>query len=146
MGFCAQFKALLKKNWILWYRNLCGSLCEILLPVILVFIIVVVRNLVNDETVPEQSYLDKGGSAYYLDEALKLKFNSSAPSNSDALGLKAGNPFIGCLYYGRPIIGFVGTHRLYDKLKADLFSSSAGNTRLHYPRSLFRELHVLLPV
>ena len=138
MAFGAQFKALLKKNFILWYRNMCGSVCEILLPVILIFIIVIVRKLVPTESIAAQSYVSRAGLAYYMEDTLKFGHNYSLDANPYKMGLYPGTPFLSCLYFKRPYIVFVGQHALYDRLKADLFSSSGCNSPYLFLSSLLR--------
>lgn len=54
----SHLKALLKKNWILFKRNYIGSLCEILIPVIMVFFLLYIRVLVDVDNVSEKSYID----------------------------------------------------------------------------------------
>lgn len=45
MGANARhYKALMKKNFINWKRTPCGSLCEILCPVLLMLILVLARS------------------------------------------------------------------------------------------------------
>ena len=46
MGFCSHTKALLKKEWLLWKRNLVRSVIEILIPWALMVIIVILRDVV----------------------------------------------------------------------------------------------------
>ena len=43
MGSFRHFKALLRKNTIVWKRNICCSLCELMCPVFLMLIIVFIR-------------------------------------------------------------------------------------------------------
>ncbi len=132
MGFCVQFTALLKKNVILWHRNLCGSLCELIFPVALMFIIVAVRKVVQNENFAEQSYVSRPGLAYHMDETLKVGHNYSNDANPLKLGLNPGSPFVACMHYKRPVIAFVGTHPIYDKIRTHLFSSTGGK---HWQRS-----------
>lgn len=54
----SHLKALMKKNWILFKRNYFGSLCEILIPVIMVFFLLYIRVLVDVDNVKERSYFD----------------------------------------------------------------------------------------
>lgn len=54
---CNHFKALLKKNWILFKRSPLTSLCEIMIPIILVLILVLVRHLVTTDNEKETSYI-----------------------------------------------------------------------------------------
>ena len=42
-----HYKALMKKNCITWKRTPCGSICEIICPVILMFILVYARTQVD---------------------------------------------------------------------------------------------------
>ncbi|KAL4490757.1 hypothetical protein ABPG72_021811 [Tetrahymena utriculariae] len=56
MKFSKHLKALMKKNYILWKRNMCCSIFEILLPFLLVLIFVVIRSEVNDDFIPMKSF------------------------------------------------------------------------------------------
>lgn len=128
MGFCSQFKALLKKNFIVWYRNLCGSLCELLFPVILMLIIVLVRNLVSDEEIDARNYIGSGKLGYYFDKDTKLKTEGDLymPDNDNPwLGLSPAAPFASCLEFEFYQIAFVGDSTLMEGLKKQLFD--AGN-------------------
>lgn len=51
-----HLKALLRKNWILWKRTWCCSLCELLFPIIFILLYKIVRNLTPVETVPERTF------------------------------------------------------------------------------------------
>lgn len=110
MGFCSQFKALFKKNFMVWYRNLCGSLCELIFPVILMLIIVLVRNLISDEDVGARSYLGSGKFSYYYDQATQLHLGPDIfqPDSPDWLGLSRGAPFASCIYFQLRVVAFVG--------------------------------------
>jgi len=115
MSFCSQFKALFKKNFILWYRSLFGSLCELFFPVILGFILVLVRYLVANETVPTRSYIHSNNPqyAYYFDE-------DTAFTNMDEsswIGLYPATPFASCVRLERTIIGVVANDNVYTLLK-----------------------------
>mmetsp|Transcript_24372 Transcript_24372/g.21543 ORF Transcript_24372/g.21543 Transcript_24372/m.21543 type:complete len:105 (+) Transcript_24372:50-364(+) len=54
----SHLKALLHKNWILWKRNMCCSILEILIPVFFMFIFAVFRNLEEAKTIETRSYLE----------------------------------------------------------------------------------------
>eukprot|EP01022_Parablepharisma_sp_SALTPOND_P033217 TRINITY_DN88309_c0_g1_i1.p1 TRINITY_DN88309_c0_g1~~TRINITY_DN88309_c0_g1_i1.p1 ORF type:complete len:1355 (+),score=109.74 TRINITY_DN88309_c0_g1_i1:227-4291(+) len=126
MAFCSQFKALLKKNFILWHRNLCGSICEILLPGILMFLVVLLKFLIADEEVSGQSYLQTPGTSYYFDDSMVI---GPHPNDNPGmkLGLHPGSPFSSCVDLKRPLIAFVGENNdLYDELRNTLFGSSGG--------------------
>lgn len=127
MGFCSQFKALFKKNFIVWYRNLSGSLCEILFPVILMLIVVIVRNLVSDEEIGAKSYFEDARFSYYFDKATKIKTQGNIyyPDNSPMwLGLSPAVPFASCLAYDLTAVAFVGDSSITAGLKAELFQTS----------------------
>ena len=126
MGFCSQFKALFKKNLILWYRNLCGSLCEILFPVVLMFLIVLVRKLVNDEDVQAQSYIESPGLSYYYDQTVKTNLTKNS-TGTPQMGLYPGNPFTSCVGFNRLRFAFVGNHPLYSKIEEALLSPTGRN-------------------
>lgn len=53
-----HLKALLKKNWILFKRSPLTSFCEILIPILLVFVLVGVRSLVTMDDQKETSYIE----------------------------------------------------------------------------------------
>lgn len=56
---CNHFKALLKKNWVLFKRSPCGSCCEIVTPIVFALFLIAVRSLVSKESMPETSYIEK---------------------------------------------------------------------------------------
>ncbi|KAL4489354.1 hypothetical protein ABPG72_019009 [Tetrahymena utriculariae] len=56
MGFSKHLKALMKKNFILWKRNICCSIFEILLPFFLVTTFFVLKSQVDDEYIPKESF------------------------------------------------------------------------------------------
>lgn len=111
MGFCSQFRALFKKNFIAWHRSLCGSLCELLFPVVLMFIIVLVRYLVPDKTMPARNYQGDNTFAYYFD---------NTADTSTWLGLSKGQPFGTCMYYKRFVFAIVAPNDIYTGLKNQL--------------------------
>jgi ATP-binding cassette subfamily A (ABC1) protein 3 len=55
-----HLKALLKKNWILWKRNLCCSCCELLLPTLLIFALIGLRSAVDKTQLDDISYVNQG--------------------------------------------------------------------------------------
>ena len=55
-----HFKALLKKNWILFKRSPCGSCSEIVTPIVFVLFLLAVRSLVSKDAVAETSYISQG--------------------------------------------------------------------------------------
>eukprot|EP01138_Halocafeteria_seosinensis_P007062 gb/GECG01007221.1/.p1 GENE.gb/GECG01007221.1/~~gb/GECG01007221.1/.p1 ORF type:complete len:1912 (+),score=224.19 gb/GECG01007221.1/:1-5736(+) len=57
MSYWRQTGILLRKNYILKKRSPCGTLCEILMPVLLVLILVGVYNAVNEDHTATQQYL-----------------------------------------------------------------------------------------
>ena len=54
----SHLKALMSKNWILWKRNLCCSILEIVIPVLFMFLFGVFRNVDPVETIESRSYYD----------------------------------------------------------------------------------------
>jgi hypothetical protein len=42
-----HYRALMKKNWINWKRTPCGSICEIICPILLMLILVYARTQVD---------------------------------------------------------------------------------------------------
>ena len=54
-----HLKSLLRKNWILWKRNWCCSLIEILIPFFLIFSIVAIRKLATKTDIAERSFINQ---------------------------------------------------------------------------------------
>lgn len=52
-----HLKALTKKNFILWKRNPCCSICEILLPTLLCCVLFIMRNNIKRNDIPEMGFL-----------------------------------------------------------------------------------------
>ena len=50
-----HFKALMIKNYINWKRTPCGSICEILAPILLMLILVWARLEIDPETISDYS-------------------------------------------------------------------------------------------
>jgi len=46
MGSATHYKALMRKNWILWKRSLCVSIIELMCPVVLFGLILLLRGVV----------------------------------------------------------------------------------------------------
>jgi hypothetical protein len=44
-----HFKALTRKNWISWKRNLAGSICEIACPVMFMMVLLILRQTIKKE-------------------------------------------------------------------------------------------------
>ena len=55
-----HFCALMKKNWIVWKRNLFGSICELVCPIVLMAILAIARLLVTSSEVAATSNMDQG--------------------------------------------------------------------------------------
>lgn len=51
MTFKAHFSTLIRKNFISWKRGWCGSICELLFPILFVFILVYARMEIDVEVV-----------------------------------------------------------------------------------------------
>lgn len=78
---CNHFRALLKKNWILFKRSPCGSCCEILTPIVFVFFLLAVRSLVSKDAVAETSYYGQNQGAYFTKD-LNISNQTYANYNS----------------------------------------------------------------
>ncbi len=127
MGFCAQFRALVRKNFILWRRNLCGSICELVYPAVMLLLMVGIKSGVTNEEYSERSYLNEAGKAYYLDSTVKTTTVQRNDAAYVKLGLNPANPFYECLKYNMPLIAYVGSHPMYARIETALFSSSGGS-------------------
>ncbi len=54
-----HFKALSKKNYIVWKRNLVSSICELMCPIILMSVLLWARTQIEKELIEETSLLDQ---------------------------------------------------------------------------------------
>ena len=116
MGFCNQLKALLKKNLIMWQRNVIGSLCEICFPLLMISVIVIVRQIIPGDSFPMQSYLEGSMTQpYYVD--YDLKYNVTTSFNGV---IRSANPFSSCVQFKRFIFAYVGDNRLYPLIRDKL--------------------------
>ncbi|KAL4492594.1 hypothetical protein ABPG72_007707 [Tetrahymena utriculariae] len=68
-----HYKALMKKNYIIWKRNCCGSCCELLVPILIALLFIVFRKSLTRTDVAETSYI-------YHQNYL---FSSPVPQNAD---------------------------------------------------------------
>ena len=55
MGFCNQFSALARKNWLIWKRGTCGSCCEVFLPILFALMFLGMRQDGQIMTFPESN-------------------------------------------------------------------------------------------
>ena len=59
-----HYKALMRKNWIMWKRTWCSSICELLCPVALMVILTLARFAVKSEDIAETSGFQKAEIFY----------------------------------------------------------------------------------
>ena len=45
--FCRHFSALMRKNLIIYRRNPCSSLCMLIAPLVMMYIMVILRNKIS---------------------------------------------------------------------------------------------------
>ena len=88
----SHLKALLIKNWILWRRNWCVSLLEIVLPILFVFLVIAFRKASATVPVPEKTYYNGAYLNYDYDGAAQpsdLRFikNCHADKNGGYVAL-----------------------------------------------------------
>lgn len=124
MSFCSQFKALLKKNFLLWKRNLCSSLCEIIFPILLLVIYMSFRFTMKEETMDPKSYIDDCSYGHYFDKDTK----TGGSSSSDWMGLCKSDPFSSCIKFNMPVFGIVADDNdHFTKLEDLLVGPNGGN-------------------
>ena len=56
--FASHLKALLRKNWLMWKRNTCCSIFEILVPIIFALLLALFRNFSPLTLIPLTSHLN----------------------------------------------------------------------------------------
>ena len=54
-----HIKALLRKNWILFKRSCCCSCCEMLLPILFAFLLLIIRSRIPKTDIAQTSYIDQ---------------------------------------------------------------------------------------
>lgn len=59
-----QLSALFYKNWILYKRSIIGNIVEFLIPILVIFFIVLVRNLDSPVFYAQQSFIDPPNPTY----------------------------------------------------------------------------------
>lgn len=77
-----HFRALMKKNWIIWKRTLIASICELVCPIILMSVLVMTRTLVNREEIAPQSNIDS--QIFIAPMPQSLRSNGTASDNLTA--------------------------------------------------------------
>ena len=58
MSFGGHLRAVLFKNWLLWKRELCGSICELVFPIILMMFLFLIKLALKTSDKDAESYLD----------------------------------------------------------------------------------------
>ena len=97
MGFWGHYKVLVWKNWLLWRRHLCASLCECICPVALICFLLLLRVSFPAEDKSSQSYLFTSHNVGQL-----VSLTSVAPSSRTAfpgLNFTYQSPFQWCVLY-----------------------------------------------
>ena len=86
----SHLRALLRKNWILWKRSWCVSLCEILIPFAFSFILIVFKNNASTNGYPVTTYYNQPSYAFNFDGILNS--NLIKDCNKEGGGLVAISP------------------------------------------------------
>ena len=109
-----QYRALNFKNWILWKRQIFGSLCELLFPILIFLTYAAMRSAVSSEDFDESSYLS---AATYL---------RPDPSISVSYPYPEGNSFAYCADYlsegGEWTIGLAPQNSITEYLQSKFLS------------------------
>jgi ATP-binding cassette subfamily A (ABC1) protein 3 len=59
-----HYRALMRKNWLIWKRTLGASLCELFCPVVLMAVMAIARIVVTKTYMPEQSNITEASFFY----------------------------------------------------------------------------------
>ena len=89
MGFWIQYRALLIKNWILWKRNLSGSLIELLLPIGAMIFLGIIRQAAKPVHKDAQTFADQEDDCYKVNPGTvlgKYPFNKCIIDKTSTLG------------------------------------------------------------
>ena len=66
----SHLRALLRKNWILWKRSWCVSLCEILIPFIFALMMGGFRQVSKLKDIPTTTYYNRASTSFNYDGTL----------------------------------------------------------------------------
>lgn len=94
MSLVGHLKALMLKNWLLWRRELCGSLCELLFPIILMIFLYLIKIAIGTS--------DEKGISYLYDSMVvgPYKYTSNQTVTDllkvQPIGLNNSHPFEWC--------------------------------------------------
>ncbi len=70
----SHLRALLRKNWILWKRNRCISLCEILVPFAFACLLIASKQASSPENIPTTTYWNQSSYSFDYNGALNPKY------------------------------------------------------------------------
>ena len=126
---CNHFRALLKKNWILFKRSPCGSCCEIVTPIVFVLFLLAVRGLVSKDAVAETSYYGPNEGAYFTKN---LNISSQTYSLYNASNATAQTKLLDTLFTQTHLkfFFFPNLHFFKNKYKELLHNAERGCSRL----------------
>lgn len=70
----SHLKALLRKNWILWKRSWCISLCEILIPFAFGIMMIALKNISSTDDIPTTVYYNNPKTSFTYNGVLNLSY------------------------------------------------------------------------
>ena len=80
----SHLKALLRKNWILWKRSWCVSLCEFLIPFIFALMIIAFKSASTTEDIPAITYYNRPSTSYVYDGTLNTAYFKNCKADENA--------------------------------------------------------------
>ncbi len=70
----SHLKALLRKNWILWKRSWCISLCEILIPFAFGIMMIALKNISSTDDIPTTVYYNNPKTSFTYNGVLNPSY------------------------------------------------------------------------
>jgi len=122
-----QMSALLKKNLLLRYRGLVELIFELCFPVILIFIMILIKIVGSkDYKYNEASYVGTNISSYFDPDLIMQPSKQANPASITSSGTPQGLPFSSCLQRNDTVIAFINrdstNSNIYDYIKNTLIS------------------------
>jgi len=80
----SHLRALLRKNWILWKRSWCVSLCEFLIPFVFALMIIAFKRAAPSEDIPTITYYNRASTSYVYDGTLNTAYFKNCLADKNA--------------------------------------------------------------
>ncbi len=80
----SHLRALLRKNWILWKRSWCVSLCEFLIPFVFALLIIAFKQAATTDDISTVTYYTRPSTSYVYDGTLNTAYFKNCKADKNA--------------------------------------------------------------